>query len=109
MRRVGFHLRRAYRFSRSVLRSKFVALTHSELWDACSAAISQRVLIAAAEWRTGIETRAKTPDTMCASRKVQVPDATRGKRKPKLRRQYAAGKRRILRTRTLEETSRLVE
>jgi hypothetical protein len=46
---MGFNIRKAYLFSRRVLRSRFVALTLSELWDACSAAISQSVLIAAAE------------------------------------------------------------
>jgi len=45
----GSNIRRAYFFSRSVLRRRFAALTLSELWEACSAAISQSVLIAAAE------------------------------------------------------------
>lgn len=66
-------VRRAYRFSKRTLRSRLVALTHSELCDACSAAISHSVFIAAAECRTGMETRARTPATIWASRNVQVP------------------------------------
>lgn len=48
----------------------------------CSAAMSQRRRRAAAEWRTGIETRVMTLETMCASRRVHVPPATRGKSSP---------------------------
>lgn len=62
----------------------FVAPVPSEDKDAvvCSAAISHIRSSAAAECRTGIETRAMTLETMAASRKVHVPLATRGKRRP---------------------------
>lgn len=80
-----------------------MALTHSDCCEACSAAISHSVLMAAAEWRTGMDTRANTAEMICASRNVQVPDinvslgvifvnlerghspeAARGKRKPEV-------------------------
>lgn len=62
----------------------FVAPVPSEDKDeaVCSAAMSQRRRSAAAEWRTGIETRAITLETMCASRRVHVPPPTRGKSNP---------------------------
>lgn len=59
----------------------FVAPAFSVEMDVCSAAISVRRRRAAAEWRTGIETRARTLDMMWASRRVHVP-LTSGKRNP---------------------------
>jgi len=60
----------------------FVAPPPSVPAEASCAAMSQSPFSAAAEWRTGTETRASTADTMCASRSVQVPLATKGNRKP---------------------------
>lgn len=47
-----------------------------------SAAMSHRRSKAAAECRTGMDTRAITEETMCASRRVQVPLETSGKSSP---------------------------
>ena len=44
--------------------------------------ISARRRRAAAEWRTGTETRVRTDPTIWASLRVQVPDWQRGKRNP---------------------------
>lgn len=60
----------------------FVAPPPSVLLDDSSAAMSQRILIATAECSRGMETRTRTAEMMCASRKVHVPLPTRGKRKP---------------------------
>ena len=60
----------------------FVAPPPSVDTDVCSAAISHSLIIAAAECRTGIDTRARTLDTMCASLSVHVSLLTIGKRKP---------------------------
>lgn len=60
----------------------FVAPALSVETDVCSAAISVRRKRAAAECKTGIETRTITLETMCASRRVHVPSLTNGNKKP---------------------------
>lgn len=50
--------------------------------EVMSAAMSHMRSNAAAECRTGMDTRAITDETMCASRRVQVPLETRGKSRP---------------------------
>ena len=57
------------------------ALSDDEI-EVCSAAISVRRNSAAAEWRTGTDTRTRTEEIMSASRRVQLPSVKRGKRKP---------------------------
>lgn len=62
----------------------FVAPVPSDERDAdvCSAAISHNRSNAAAECKTGIDTRAMTDETMCASRSVHVPVAMSGNSNP---------------------------
>ena len=48
----------------------------------CSAARSHMRNKAAAECNTGMDTRAMTEETICASRNVQVPLETRGNSNP---------------------------
>ncbi len=60
----------------------FVAPPPSVPAEASCAAISQRPFRAAAECSTGIETRARTAEMMCASLRVHVPLPTKGNRKP---------------------------
>ena len=52
-----------------------------DIEDVCSAAISVNRNRAAAECNTGIDTRTKTLEMICASRRVHCP-STRGKRRP---------------------------
>jgi hypothetical protein len=73
---------RAYFFSNRALMKIFVAPPPSVPADDSWAAISQSPLIAAAECRTGTETRTRTAEMMCASRSVQVPLPTKGNRNP---------------------------
>ena len=61
----------AYFFSRSTLMKMFVAPAASlDIEEVCSAAISVNRSRAAAECRTGIETRTRTEPMMCASLRV---------------------------------------
>ena len=61
----------------------FVAPAPSdEETEVCSAAISVKRNRAAAEWRTGTETRTKTEETIVASRSVQFPSVRSGNRNP---------------------------
>ena len=59
-----------------------VAPALSVLTDVCSAAISVRRRSAAAECKTGMETRTRTLEMMWASLRVHLPPETRGNRKP---------------------------
>lgn len=74
---------KAYFFSKSTLMKMFVApaLSDDET-EVCSAAISVRRSSAAAEWRTGTDTRTRTEETIVASRSVQLPSVRSGNKKP---------------------------
>lgn len=50
--------------------------------DVCSAAISVNLNRAAAECRTGMDTRASTEAIMVAARSVQLPSVSNGNRNP---------------------------
>ena len=57
------------------------ALSDDEI-EVCSAAISVKRNKAAAEWRTGTDTRTRTEEMIVASRRVQLPSVKSGNRKP---------------------------
>lgn len=60
----------------------FVAPPPSVPADDSSAAMSHKILIATAECSSGMDTRTRTADMICASRNVHVPLSTRGNKKP---------------------------
>ena len=79
----------------------FVAPPPSVETAVCSAKTSVSRSRAAAACKGGIEARVMTPAVIWASRKVHVPDSTKGSRKPL--KKAAAGKRMLAKSITMKD------